>query len=279
MATEIQTLPIPVKKHTVDSRGDHNNVMTPQASNKVLKDEWDHHFMEVENKAPKIVRGEKKVGQISQQQSRNENDEQISDSRDEAPIALLPQVSVSKTSLNWGDNRVHIHSFKTTKEFLELISQSLLPSKGRVKNDYMYFKKGIKPEWEDPMNKKGGKWQLTLPNRYRAENLDRMWLDTLFAIISIDAFGKNYHKICGFYLQRRQKEDRVSLWVNDRNDTDAIREIGLKWKDILKLSDKSQLTFLKHEDSGENGGQANRTSQYGNKKDWRNQQSSKLYTV
>lgn len=278
METEIQSLQIPVKKHIVDSRGDHNNVTISPASNKVLKDEWDYHFMEVENKNTKNPRGDKKIGQLSQQHSRNENDEQISDSRDEAPIALLAQDSVSKTSLNWGANRVHITTFKTTKEFWELFSLSLLPSKGRVKNDYMYFKKGIKPEWEDPMNKKGGKWQLTLPNRYRADNLDRMWLESLNAIIS-DVFGENYHKICGFYLQRRQKEDRISLWVNDRNDTEAILNIGRKWKVILKLSSESQLTFLKHEDSSENRGQANRTSQYANKKDWRNQQSSKLYTV
>ena len=29
--------------------------------------------------------------------------------------------------------------------------------------DYMLFKKGIRPEWEDPHNRAGGKWVVTLP--------------------------------------------------------------------------------------------------------------------
>tara|TARA_B110000305_G_C18913044_1_gene391575 strand:- start:120 stop:284 length:165 start_codon:yes stop_codon:yes gene_type:complete len=29
--------------------------------------------------------------------------------------------------------------------------------------DYMLFKKGIRPEWEDPNNRAGGKWVVTLP--------------------------------------------------------------------------------------------------------------------
>ena len=29
--------------------------------------------------------------------------------------------------------------------------------------DYMMFKKGIRPEWEDPSNRDGGKWVVTLP--------------------------------------------------------------------------------------------------------------------
>ena len=28
--------------------------------------------------------------------------------------------------------------------------------------DYMLFRKGIRPEWEDPANKDGGKWVVTL---------------------------------------------------------------------------------------------------------------------
>ena len=29
--------------------------------------------------------------------------------------------------------------------------------------DYMLFKKGIRPEWEDAFNRDGGKWVVTLP--------------------------------------------------------------------------------------------------------------------
>lgn len=29
--------------------------------------------------------------------------------------------------------------------------------------DYMLFKKGTRPEWEDANNRDGGKWVITLP--------------------------------------------------------------------------------------------------------------------
>jgi translation initiation factor 4E len=29
--------------------------------------------------------------------------------------------------------------------------------------DFLMFKKGIRPEWEHPCNKGGGKWVVTLP--------------------------------------------------------------------------------------------------------------------
>lgn len=29
--------------------------------------------------------------------------------------------------------------------------------------DFLMFKKGVRPEWEHPCNKSGGKWVVTLP--------------------------------------------------------------------------------------------------------------------
>ena len=43
--------------------------------------------------------------------------------------------------------------------------------------DYLIFKKGIRPEWEDPANKEGGKWVVTLPiEDDMEEECDRAWL-------------------------------------------------------------------------------------------------------
>ena len=43
--------------------------------------------------------------------------------------------------------------------------------------DYLIFKKGIRPEWEDPHNKDGGKWVVTLPiEDDMEEEVDKAWL-------------------------------------------------------------------------------------------------------
>lgn len=306
MATVIQTKP-----HVADSTGENTTKNRPPVSNPILKDEWCYYIMDADSKNVKMRSSDKKEAlstKVSRTDlSKNENNEMEENNENAAAAAasgppLLPQPSTSKISLNsqnnWGDNRREIYCFKTVKELCELYSFMLLPSKGRVKNDYMFFKKDIKPEWEDPHNQNGGKWQLTLPNRYRAEHLDRMVVDTLFAITT-DRFAANSYQICGLYVQRRQKEDRVCLWTNDKSEANkaAILEIGKIWKKILRLDEKSKLTYLKHEDSpsssssssspsmaqnysnGNGSGDERRKGSYVTKRDWKNQKSAELYSV
>lgn len=51
--------------------------------------------------------------------------------------------------------------------------------------DYMLFKKGIRPEWEDPHNRTGGKWVVTLPiEEDMEEEVGQAWLKALATIIS-----------------------------------------------------------------------------------------------
>ena len=43
------------------------------------------------------------------------------------------------------------------------------------KSDYHLFKQGVRPEWEDKQNQKGGKWAFQ-SNGASKEHLDDMWL-------------------------------------------------------------------------------------------------------
>ena len=51
--------------------------------------------------------------------------------------------------------------------------------------DYMLFKKGIRPEWEDASNKDGGKWVVTLAIEEDMEvECGQAWLKSLTTMIS-----------------------------------------------------------------------------------------------
>lgn len=51
--------------------------------------------------------------------------------------------------------------------------------------DYLMFKKGIRPEWEDPHNKKGGKWVVTLPiEEDMEEECDSAWTSLVLHIVA-----------------------------------------------------------------------------------------------
>jgi hypothetical protein len=41
--------------------------------------------------------------------------------------------------------------------------------------NYHFFKNGIRPEWEDPSNAKGGKFVITIPRVKTSDVIDEYW--------------------------------------------------------------------------------------------------------
>jgi len=147
----------------------------------------------------------------------------------------------------WSDKLIKLTTFDTVEDFWCVYSHIQLPAKLRIKNDYMLFRDGIRPEWEDISNKKGGSWKLVLPNKLRATDLDRLWLETVLSMIG-EFYGDNGDYINGAYLQRRQKEDRIQMWTSDADKKDENENIGKQLKKTLNLTNDSQIHYLKHED-------------------------------
>ena len=56
-----------------------------------------------------------------------------------------------------------VYSFKTVEDFWAMYNNIYSVEEIMPNTDYMMFKKGIRPEWEDVNNRKGGKWCVTLP--------------------------------------------------------------------------------------------------------------------
>ena len=51
--------------------------------------------------------------------------------------------------------------------------------------DYLLFKKGVRPEWEDPANKLGGKWVVTMSiEDDMEEDCEKAWLNLILHLIS-----------------------------------------------------------------------------------------------
>lgn len=154
----------------------------------------------------------------------------------------------------WNQGLIELYTFDTVEDFWAVYNHIQLPAKLRLKNDYMVFKNGVRPEWEDSTNRGGGMWKLILPSKMRSTDLDRMWLETLLSMIG-ESYGSLGDLICGAYLQRRQKEDRIQLWTT-KGTEEEIREIGAVLKEKLNLSKESLIHYLRHDDqtAGQNAG-------------------------
>lgn len=86
-------------------------------------------------------------------------------------------------------------------------------------NDYHLFRAGIKPMWEDPANKRGGKFTVRLRKGFAS----RYWEDLLLAVVG-EQFGVGA-ELCGIGVSLRYNEDILSVWNATADDHLAKKQI------------------------------------------------------
>ena len=75
------------------------------------------------------------------------------------------------------ENLKRINAFDSVEDFWCLFNNMCAPKKLSVGSNYHIFKHGIKPMWEDPENKAGGKWVLTVPKQRNRSIVDSWWMN------------------------------------------------------------------------------------------------------
>mmetsp|Transcript_499 Transcript_499/g.637 ORF Transcript_499/g.637 Transcript_499/m.637 type:complete len:199 (+) Transcript_499:99-695(+) len=159
---------------------------------------------------------------------------------------------LSKPDIPWHENLKNCGTFTTAEQFWEVFNNVKPPNQLSLNSNYHIFMDGVIPMWEDPSNKEGGKFVLTLPKRdSKAGKLDEWWLFTVLALIgeTIDAKG---NEICGAVVSIRKGQDRIALWLKGC-DRRICEEIGRRWKTALAVSNKTVLKYQSHKDSAASG--------------------------
>ncbi|OHW91585.1 eukaryotic translation initiation factor 4e-4 [Colletotrichum incanum] len=116
------------------------------------------------------------------------------------------------------------------------------PSELSVGWEYHFFKRGIRPIWEDEENRSGGKWVL----RLKKGIVDRYWEDTVFALLG-EAFIDASEEVCGGVVSVRNGEDIISIWT--RSTGGRVLRIRETWKAYLKCPPNTQFEFKSHDES------------------------------
>lgn len=113
--------------------------------------------------------------------------------------------------------------------------------------DYLLFKKGVRPEWEDPANKQGGKWVVTLPIADdMEEDCDDAWLQLILNLLAGQFPKEQRDVINGIVFSVRDKHLRISIWTAVSKDEKMLRKIGIKIKEICGLHKKYKFGFQEH---------------------------------
>ncbi|XP_028043544.1 eukaryotic translation initiation factor 4E1-like [Bombyx mandarina] len=141
-------------------------------------------------------------------------------------------------SKEWIHNLVELSTFATVEDYWCLYHYMKLPSELNHGQDYMIFKKGIQPTWEDPINEKGGRWIIC--ESKSARNLDPLWLDLILMMI-----GENFEHpdlICGVVVNIKAKS-KISLWTRGE-DKPKNMKIGKTVKEKLNIN--RNISYFNH---------------------------------
>jgi hypothetical protein len=117
---------------------------------------------------------------------------------------------------------------------------------GRTLNGFSLFKKGIKPEWEDPANATGSEFQCR--KTMSLTEIDVHWENLVLALIGEMIDERD--EICGGRVVDKSKKGnnrqifRLELWLRSR-DEELAERIKNRMLDVLADGDKKaiKLTF------------------------------------
>ncbi|KAI0389621.1 translation initiation factor eIF 4e-like domain-containing protein [Xylariaceae sp. FL0594] len=174
---------------------------------------------------------------------------------------------------NWNDLLKEVITFNTVEEFWGIYNNIAPVSELAMKSDYHLFKEGVRPEWEDPQNKHGGKWSYQFKDK-RGIDINELWLQTMMAAIGETLEDEDDGEVMGVVVNVRKAFFRIGVWtrtigksIPGRGDGDVsggkgrspekgkdiLCAIGKRFKDILKLPANESVEFSGHTDSAHSG--------------------------
>lgn len=175
------------------------------------------------------------------------------------------QGSSAKVAVDYEKSIKEIGSFKTVEGFWELYNHLIRPKDVPKTTDYHMFRTGVKPIWEDPGNRHGGKWII----RLRKGLTSKYWESTLLAIIgerlmeegavssnSVSARWNNSNnnsrlddEICGAVVSIRQHEDILAVWNRNADNQEANARIKEGLRRVLELPSFVSMEYKRHDSS------------------------------
>jgi len=174
---------------------------------------------------------------------------------------------------NWNDLLKEVITFNSVEEFWGVYNNIAPVSELALKSDYHLFKEGVRPEWEDPQNKHGGKWSYQFKEK-RSVPIDELWLHTMLAAIGETLENEEDGEVMGVVVNVRKAFYRIGVWtrtigkhIPGRGDGDVaggkgrspekgkeiLMSIGRRFKEVLKLPANEVVEFSGHTDSAHSG--------------------------
>ncbi|CEP09162.1 hypothetical protein [Parasitella parasitica] len=161
--------------------------------------------------------------------------------------------SKKPNAASWSENLKQIVSVNTVEDFWGVYNNIVKVNHLEVTTNYHIFKKGIRPEWEDPANAKGGKFSIQFPRNRTSETINERWLNLILHMLG-EQF-KYEDEICGAVVSVRKVFYRIALWIKSSEKNERIETIGRQLKGVLSVEKPVVVEFIPHGDSASKSGE------------------------
>lgn len=151
-----------------------------------------------------------------------------------------PQASKSES---WADLLKPVITFSTVEEFWGIFNSIPQPSELPLKADYHLFREGVRPEWEDEQNAKGGKFNFSYGDKYNT-NINDVWLKSCLALIG-EVLQDDEDEVNGIVFSNRKIAYKIALWTKSVAKKNLFT-VGEKFKEVIDVQDEL-IEFFSHE--------------------------------
>lgn len=147
---------------------------------------------------------------------------------------------------DWKECQHKIHTVDTVEDFWSFVNHLRPPSELTSGVDYSFFKNGIRPEWEDEQNVKGGRLTVISAPKAKSALIDEVWLDILlFLIGEKEPYADD---VCGVVLNVRQYGFKLAVWTSVQ-DKERVASIKNSIKDSLSTNMMQSISFEGHQET------------------------------
>ncbi|KAI9292995.1 translation initiation factor eIF4e [Neoconidiobolus thromboides FSU 785] len=111
---------------------------------------------------------------------------------------------------SYSTNLTLICTVKTVQEFWSAYNNIISPEHLQNRNSIHFFKKGVKPIWEDPKNENGGSWSYRMPK----DQSVKIWPELLMLCVGriLDEAFTQGDSLIGVSISSRWNLDIIQIW-------------------------------------------------------------------
>jgi len=151
-----------------------------------------------------------------------------------------PSQSKGMSKGQFEDSMKVLGTFNTMADFWDKFS-NLMHEKLPTKSNVRVFQSNVRPLWEDPINRDGGKWIVVVPKPKSVG----VFNEVLAAMVS----NKFNCEISGLVLSKKVREDLVSVWTPSGLPVPSLENLRDTISQLLELhlGLKPEITFMSHD--------------------------------